>query len=69
MYRKEINNKKQMETQLHQTIKAYNESRPHQSLSKMSQVEYENYLLKVPTEKRIKMKIYAVKFTKFFVVC
>jgi putative transposase len=61
MYRKEINNKRQLETQLNETIKAYNESRPHQSLSKMSPVQYENYLLKVPTEKRSKMKIYTVK--------
>ena len=61
MYRKEINNKKQLEAQLHETIKAYNESRPHQSLCKMSPIQYENYLLKVPTEKRIKMKIYTVK--------
>ena len=61
LYRKEINNKKQLETQLHQTIKAYNESRPHQSLSKMSPVAYEHYLLKVPAEKRINMKIYTVK--------
>lgn len=61
MYRKEINNKRQLVTQLHETIKAYNESRPHQSLSKMSPVQYENYLLKVPVEKRVKMKIYTVK--------
>jgi putative transposase len=61
MYRKEINNKRQLETQLNETIKAYNESRPHQSLSKMAPVEYENYLLKMPVEKRIKMKIYTVK--------
>lgn len=61
MYRKEINNKRQLETQLNETIKAYNESRPHQSLSKMSPIEYENYLLKVPVDKRSKMKIYTVK--------
>jgi len=61
MYRKEINNKRQLDAQLNETIKAYNESRPHRSLSKMSPVEYENYLLKVPTEKRIKMKIYTIK--------
>lgn len=61
MYRKEINNEKQLEAQLKETIKAYNESRPHQSLSKMSPVQYENYLQKVPVEKRIKMKIYTVK--------
>lgn len=61
LYRREINSKKQLETQVQQTIKAYNESRPHQSLSKMSPVEYEHYLLKIPAEKRTKMKIYTVK--------
>lgn len=61
MYRKEINNKRQLETQLNATIKAYNESRPHQSLSKMSPIEYENCLLNVPVDKRSKMKIYTVQ--------
>lgn len=61
MYRKEINTKRQLEIQLNETIKAYNESRPHQSLRKMSPVQYENYLLQLPTEKRNKMKIYTVK--------
>lgn len=61
MYRKEINNKRQLETQLHETIRAYNESRPHKSLKKMSPVEYENYLSEVPKEKRSKMKIYTVE--------
>ncbi len=61
MYRKELNNKRQLETQLSETIKAYNESRPHQSLNKMSPVQYENYLLNVPVEKRSKMTIYTAK--------
>lgn len=61
MYRKEINNKKQLETQLKETMNAYNESRPHQSLSKMTPVQYENYLLGTPIEKRNKMKIYTVE--------
>lgn len=61
MYRKELTNKRQLEDQLNETIKAYNESRPHQSLNKMSPMQYENYLLKVPKEKRSKMKIYTVK--------
>lgn len=60
MYRKEIKNKKQLEAQLNQTIKAYNETRPHKSLGKMSPLAYEKYLLKVPKEKRNKMTIYTV---------
>ena len=59
--RMEISNKRQLQTKLDETIKAYNETRPHQSLNKMSPVEYENYLLKVPTEKRSKMKVYTIK--------
>lgn len=60
MHRKEINNRRQLEAQLDATIKAYNESRPHKSIGKMSPIAYENYLLKVPIEKRTKMKIYTV---------
>ena len=59
--RMEINNRRQLDTKLNETIKAYNESRPHQSLNKMSPVEYENYLLRIPEEKRSKMKIYTIK--------
>lgn len=61
--RKEINNKRQLKAQMEATIKAYNESRPHQSLGKMSPIEFEKYLLKVPVEKRTKMKIYTVKLS------
>lgn len=60
MHRKEINNRRQLEAQLASTIRAYNESRPHQSIGKMSPIAYENYLLKVPVEKRTNMKIYTV---------
>ena len=59
--RMEINNERQLVTKLNETIKAYNESRPHQSLNKMSPVEYENYLLTIPEDKRSKMKIYTIK--------
>lgn len=59
--RMEINNKRQLQAKLDETIKTYNETRPHQSLHKMSPVEYENYLLKLPIDKRSKMTIYTVK--------
>jgi putative transposase len=61
LLRMEINNKRQLDTKLNETIKAYNESRPHQSLNKMSPVEYENYLLGIPNDKRSNMKIYTIK--------
>lgn len=59
--RMEINNKRQLQAKLDETIKTYNETRPHQSLHKMSPIEYENYLLKIPEDKRSKMTIYTVK--------
>ena len=59
--RMEINNKRQLDIKLNETIKAYNETRPHQSLNKMSPVEYENHLLQIPADKRNKMKIYTIK--------
>lgn len=59
--RMEITNRRRLEVKLDETIKAYNETRPHQSLNKIPPVVYENYLLKVPVEKRRKMKIYTVQ--------
>lgn len=59
--RMEINNKKELKKKLNDAIKAYNESRPHQSLNMMSPVQYENYLIKTEKEKRNKMKVYTIK--------
>lgn len=59
--RMEINNRPQLELKLNETVKAYNETRPHQSLNKMSPVQYEKHLLKIPEQKRNKMKVYTVK--------
>ena len=59
--RREINKKKQLQTELDKTIKTYNETRPHQSLHKMSPVQYENYIVDIAAEKRSKMKIYTIK--------
>lgn len=61
--RMEISSKRQLETKVNETIKAYNESRPHQSLNRMSPAEYENYLLRTPKDKRSKMKVYTIKLT------
>jgi putative transposase len=59
--RMDICNRQQLEKQLHATIKAYNEARPHQGINKMPPVEYEKHLLGVEKEKRNKMKIYTIK--------
>lgn len=62
--RMEIHNKRQLQAKLNETIQSYNETRPHQSLQKMSPLEYEKYLLKIPTEKRSKMKIYTIELNE-----
>jgi transposase InsO family protein len=59
--RMEINNEKELKKKLADAIKAYNETRPHQSLSMLSPVQYENWLMKIEKEKRYKMTIYTVK--------
>jgi putative transposase len=59
--RMEVKNKKQLQTNLNETVRAYNESRPHQSLQKMTPVEYENHLRTVTEGKGGKMTIYTVK--------
>lgn len=62
--RMEINNRKEMEKKSGEVIASYNETRPHQSLQKMSPVEYERQLAGVSKENRRKMKIYTVKLNK-----
>jgi putative transposase len=62
--RMEINNRKELEKKLDEVIKTYNETRPHQSLKKMSPVQYENHIKQIKKESRIKMKIYTVKLNQ-----
>lgn len=56
-----INSPQQLESKLEAAVKAYNETRPHQSLKGMSPVEYENHLRAIEKEKRYKMTIYTIK--------
>jgi len=62
--RMEIRNKEELRKKLDESIKAYNETRPHQSLMMMSPIEYEKRLLKTEKEKRYKMKIYTIELNK-----
>lgn len=62
--RMEINNRRELEKKLDDVIKTYNEIRPHQSLKKMSPVQYEIHIKQIKKENRIKMKIYTVKLNK-----
>lgn len=51
--RMEINNERDLKRKLNGSIKAYNETRPHQSLNMLSPVQYENSLMKIEKEKEI----------------
>ena len=62
--RMEIRNKEELKKKLDEAIKAYNETRPHQSLKMMPPMEYEKHLLKTEKEKRHKMKIYTIEVNK-----
>lgn len=59
--RMQINSRQELNKRLDEAIKAYNESRPHQSLKMLSPVEFEKKLLNTEKEKRNKMTIYTVK--------
>ena len=61
LYRMQINNAKQLGSRLDEVVKSYNETRPHQSLNRLSPNHYEDSLLKIEKEKRMKMTIYTVK--------
>lgn len=58
--RMHITNEQQLKRKVGQVIDTYNTARPHQRLSKLSPVEYENYLKTIPLEKRQKMEIYTI---------
>jgi putative transposase len=51
----------ELKQKLNQVIETYNNLRPHQSLNKMSPLQYEQYLKQIPLDKRKKMEIYTVK--------
>jgi len=62
--RMEINNRKELEKKLDEVIKTYNETRPHQSIKKMSPIQYEKYLKEIKKENRNKMTIYTIEINK-----
>jgi len=62
--RMEINNRKELKQKLDEVIKTYNEARPHQSIKKMSPIQYEKYLKEIKKENRNKMTIYTIEINK-----
>jgi len=59
--RMEIKNEKELKQKVERVIRTYNEQRPHQSLSLMTPVRYEEFLKTIPKEKRKQMEIFTVK--------
>lgn len=59
--RMEIKTEKELKQKVAQVISTYNEQRPHQSLSMMTPMQYEEYLKTIPNEKRKTMEIYTVQ--------
>lgn len=59
--RMEIKSEKELKQKVARVISTYNEQRPHQSLSLMTPIQYEEYLKTIPKEKRKPMEIYTVQ--------
>jgi transposase InsO family protein len=62
--RMDIKIHKQVRPKLSEAIRAYNESRPHQSLNRMSPVQYEKHLLTQEFKNRKKMTIFTIKLNE-----
>lgn len=58
--RMQIENEHQLRRKVSQVIEIYNTMRPHQSPSRLTPVQYENYLKTIPLEKRQPMEIYTI---------
>jgi transposase InsO family protein len=61
LYRMKIDNEQQLRKKFEEAIKAYNELRPHQSLNKMSPVQYERQLESISIKNRKPMEIFTLK--------
>ena len=59
--RMQINSEKELIQKVKAVMETYNNLRPHQSLNEMTPREFENLLLQIPIDQRIKMDIYTVK--------
>jgi putative transposase len=55
-----IQNLKELKLKLNETIYSYNHTRPHDSLNKLSPVQFEQKLINIPTQERLKMTIYTI---------
>lgn len=65
--RMSITSYEELKKKLRQVIDTYNNSRPHQSLSKMTPFAYEQSLTQLPMDKRNKLEIYTAKKDSDFI--
>ena len=56
-----ITTEKQLIQRVETTINTYNNLRPHQSLAKMTPIDFESNLLSIPLNEREKLKIFTTK--------
>lgn len=65
--RMEIKNEQELKQCVDQTINRYNYLRPHQSLGKVTPVEFEQNIKTIPIEKRRKLEIYTINKPTVFI--
>jgi transposase InsO family protein len=53
-----INSQEELKRKVHQAIETYNTKRPHQSLNKLTPMDFETQLKTMPVEKHYKLEIY-----------
>lgn len=57
----EIRDEHDLKQKVARVIENYNDKRPHQSLQKLTPMQYEEYLKSISKENRLKMEIYTVQ--------
>jgi putative transposase len=60
----ENNNKQDLKKNLDRAVKAYNETKPHENLKKMSPINFEKHLLTIEKASRYKLSIYTGKWSE-----
>lgn len=66
MFNPSPRNFKELKVQLVKTVKAYNESKPHRSLNRLTPVAFENQLASIKVKQRPKLEIYTDEKSKIY---